>query len=250
MALGWVKNSKGQSRYFYSGSGIMATGWVKNGKGQSRYFDTSTGIMKTGWQTICKKQYYFDTSGIMKTGWVKLSGESYYFDADTGVLAVSTWVDSDHYVGSNGAYIPGYSSQDFIWPLDSQWKTLSSYFGNRSSPGGIGSTNHKGIDIPATTNTPVYAIEDGTVVGKQTEAQSGGAGNYLMINHGKGIISEYMHLNKFVSTIKVGDSVKKGQVIGYVGSTGNSTGPHLHLGIIVNGTRRDPLNYVTIPDSE
>jgi murein DD-endopeptidase MepM/ murein hydrolase activator NlpD len=234
MITGWHENTNGQKRYFDAKTGIMQTGWVKNSQGKYRYFSPNGGWMQTGMVTISGNRYYFDSNGLRMSGWITYNDNMYYFDPTTGIMAVSCWIDSTHYVGASGAYIPEYSSQDFRWPLDSQWNTLSSYFGNRTSPGGIGSTNHQGIDIPATLNTPVYAIADGIVTGKQTEAESGGAGNYLTISHGGTIVSEYMHLNRFAA-IKVGDSVKKGQIIGYVGSTGNSTGPHLHLGIIING---------------
>ena len=77
---------------------------------------------------------------------------------------------------------------------------------------------------------------------------SGGAGYYTKINHnGKGLITEYMHQSKFNPKLSVGDKVSKGDIIGYVGSTGNSTGPHLHFGVIVNGVNQDPLNYVKKP---
>ena len=65
--------------------------------------------------------------------------------------------------------------------------------------------------------------------------------------HGKGFVTEYMHQSKFHPKVKVGTKVTKGQIIGYVGSTGNSTGPHLHFGVIANGTNQNPLNYVKRP---
>lgn len=83
-------------------------------------------------------------------------------------------------------------------------------FGNRESPGGIGSTNHKGIDIPAPTGTPIYAAASGTIVAMLSPASSGGAGYYTKINHdGKGLITEYMHQSKFNPNLSVGDKVKK-----------------------------------------
>lgn len=121
-------------------------------------------------------------------------------------------------------------------------------FWKQESPGGIGSTNHKGIDIPAPTGTPIYAAASGTIVAMLSPAASGGAGYYTKINHdGKGLITEYMHQSKFNPNLSVGDKVKKGDIIGYVGSTGNSTGPHLHFGVMVNGVNQNPLNYVKRP---
>lgn len=233
--------------YYFSKTGkLYEKKWFT--KTEGTYYAKKDGVLATGWLTLSGKTYYLDSkTGVRKTGWVTVGEDDYYLDPKTGVLRVNSWIDKDHYVGQNGAYIPGYSNQSFRWPLSSNWNYISSYFGNRESPGGIGSTNHGGIDIPAPQGTPIYAVSDGTVVAIQKPSQSGGAGNYTMINHGKGIISEYMHQSKFATGLKVGQKVKRGQVIGYVGSTGNSTGAHLHLGFVVNGKRRDPLNYVKQP---
>ncbi len=235
------------SRYYFNSKGALQIGWIT--VNDKKYYASSNGVIATGWTTISGRKYYMSSTGVVQTGWETINDKKYYFN-NNGVLQTDTWVDDDHYVGSDGAWIEGYKepvSGKFRWPLDSSWNTISSYFGGRESPGGIGSTNHKGIDIPATTGTPIYAVADGTVVVRLGTASSGGFGNWIQINHGDGLISEYAHLNSFQSGVVVGTKVKKGQVIGYVGSTGNSTGPHLHFGVVLNSTRVDPLNYVKKP---
>lgn len=233
--------------YYFSKNGVLyQKKWFT--KSGATYYAQSNGVLATGWLTLSGNKYYLDTkTGARVTGWITIGTEEYYLKPSTGILAVSQWVDDDHYVGENGALIPGYSNQSFRWPLSSSFTSIVSYFGHRESPGGIGSTNHQGIDISAPTGTPIYAADDGTIVLMQKTSQSNGAGNYTQINHGKGIITEYMHQSEFNTELKVGDKVKKGDLIGYVGTTGNVTGAHLHFGVIVNGVKRDPLNYVKVP---
>ena len=127
----------------------------------------------------------------------------------------------------------------FAWPLEGNW-SITSRFGPRPSPGGIGSTNHQGIDIGAPTGTPILASADGTVI---QSGWNGGYGNFILIDHGGGYRTAYAHNSR--NSVSTGQIVVQGQVIGEVGSTGNSTGPHLHFEIIRNGVRVDPLSYFT-----
>lgn len=138
---------------------------------------------------------------------------------------------------SNDAYSEETGS--FRWPLQISG-TITSYFGYREAPTQGASTYHKGIDIAAPTGTPIVASGAGTVV---TASYQSAAGNYIMLSHGNGIYTVYMHCSKLA--VSVGQNVTKGEVIGYVGSTGVSTGPHLHFGVSVNGTYVDPLKYVS-----
>ncbi|MET9206660.1 peptidoglycan DD-metalloendopeptidase family protein [Streptomyces bacillaris] len=102
------------------------------------------------------------------------------------------------------------------------------------------SGRHTGLDFPAAVGTAVKAVADGKVA----MAKSGGPyGNHVMLNHGGGLTSLYAHLNSILTS--VGDSVKRGQKIGTVGSTGNSSGPHLHLEARVNGRAVDPMTYLS-----
>ncbi|OSC76555.1 hypothetical protein B5180_01860 [Streptomyces sp. BF-3] len=111
-------------------------------------------------------------------------------------------------------------------------------FGKKGSMWSSGA--HTGLDFPAAVGTAVKAVADGKVA----MAKSGGPyGNHIMLNHGGGLTSLYAHLNSILTT--VGDSVKRGQKIGTVGSTGNSSGPHLHLEARVNGRAVDPMTYLS-----
>lgn len=110
---------------------------------------------------------------------------------------------------------------------------ISSYYGARN--GG----NHTGVDFAASTGTHIYAWKDGTVV---YAGWNGSYGNFIEIKHNDGTTSRYAHLSGYATS--KGAVVTKGQTIGYVGSTGNSTGPHLHFEIKVNGSFVNPLNYL------
>lgn len=131
-------------------------------------------------------------------------------------------------------------------PSDASWispvsgYTVTSPFGMRVHPVLGVSRMHNGIDMACAQGTPIYA----TRAGKVTVAsyQAGGAGNYVSINHLDGFASIYMHMTHFV--VSAGQNVSAGQLIGYVGSTGGSTGPHLHFGISYAGTYVNPLAYI------
>ena len=135
-------------------------------------------------------------------------------------------------VGTTGGY---------TWPCQSiRW--ITSMFGGRQSPGGIGSTNHKGVDIGTPMRTPILAAKSGTVT---WASWNGGYGECVIIYHGKGNSTLYGHLDYGAYNVKVGDAVRQGDVIAWSGTTGNSTGPHLHFGIKENDIWVDPLNYLT-----
>lgn len=132
-------------------------------------------------------------------------------------------------VSGNGMFThpcPGYSR-------------ISSTFGYRYAPLAGASTNHKGVDFAASTGTPIYAAAAGTVT---SAGYSGKAGNLIIINHGNGLLTYYMHCNTIF--VSAGQKVSKGQNIGQVGTTGNSTGPHLHFQVMNNGTPVNPMNYL------
>lgn len=133
----------------------------------------------------------------------------------------------------------GNSGGNLRWPLRVQGR-ISSGFGKRNSPTAGASTYHKGIDIAVASGTPIIAAGSGTV---ETAAYSASAGNYVMISHGNRLYTVYMHCSRLV--VKQGQLVRKGEVIAYVGSTGISTGSHLHFGVSKNGAYVNPLNYVS-----
>lgn len=130
------------------------------------------------------------------------------------------------------------SSSGWIKPVKSY--TLTSPFGMRIHPISGKEKMHEGVDMAAPQGTPIYAAKAGKVT--TTSFQAGGAGYYVSINHGDGFSSIYMHMTHYI--VKPGQYVQTGQVIGYVGSTGGSTGPHLHFGISYKGTYVNPMNYI------
>ena len=130
------------------------------------------------------------------------------------------------------------SSSGWVSPVKSY--TLTSAFGMRVHPISGKWKMHNGVDMAAPQGTPIYAAKSGKVT--KTAFQAGGAGYYVTINHGDGFTSVYMHMTHYI--VSPGTYVNAGQVIGYVGSTGGSTGPHLHFGISYNGSYVNPMNYV------
>jgi murein DD-endopeptidase MepM/ murein hydrolase activator NlpD len=131
------------------------------------------------------------------------------------------------------------SSTPSIWPARG-W--LTGGFGERSDPFTGEQGYHPGIDISTEKGQPVYATADGTV---DSAAYSGDYGNLIVIKHGFGLMTRYGHLSAFA--VKSGQSVTRGDVIGYVGSTGRSTGAHLHYEILANGNLINPLQLLTQP---
>ncbi len=130
------------------------------------------------------------------------------------------------------------SSASWLMPVSGS--RLTSAFGMRVHPVLGYARMHNGIDLACNTGTPIYATRAGTVT--TASYQAGGAGNYVSINHLDGFASIYMHMTHYV--VSAGQSVSQGQLIGYVGSTGISTGPHLHFGISYAGTYVNPLAYL------
>lgn len=127
-----------------------------------------------------------------------------------------------------------------IWPV---FGPLRSGVGMRSNPfGGSSIEYHKGQDIAAPTGTPVNATADGVVV---IAGWVKGYGNGIYIDHGNGISTRYGHLSRI--DVVVGQIIKQGQHLGLVGSTGRSTGPHLHYEVRINGQPTNPLNYLPPP---
>ena len=130
------------------------------------------------------------------------------------------------------------SESGYMWPLPGYYR-LSSLFGYRIHPISGKPHSHSGIDIPAPGNTPILAARSGQVI---TSVYGSGAywsyGNYVVIDHGDGETTLYAHMSS--RAVSEGEMVTQGQVIGYVGTTGNSTGNHLHLEVRENGQRVDP----------
>ena len=135
---------------------------------------------------------------------------------------------------------PVYSSDGFRWPLDSNLQYITTYFGYDAWRGG----NHYGIDVgnAGIGGKNIYAAQSGTVITAYGDGGwHGGFGNYVIIDHGGELSTVYAHCSSV--TVSVGQTVNKGDVIGYVGSTGWSTGNHLHFETRVDGTAVDPFSY-------
>jgi murein DD-endopeptidase MepM/ murein hydrolase activator NlpD len=124
-----------------------------------------------------------------------------------------------------------------IWPTHGG---LTGFFGGRSDPFSGEPEYHTGIDIAAAKGQPVYATADGIV---QSATYTGDYGNLIVLKHGFGLTTRYGHLSAYA--VKVGNTVKRGDVVGYIGSTGRSTGAHLHYEILVNGQLMNPLQLLT-----
>lgn len=151
---------------------------------------------------------------------------------ETQTVESSTLVSiPDNFGGSTVislSQIPG----SWVWPLDANGSgafTITSLMGTRESPGGVGSTDHGGTDIGAAYGTAILAADAGTVTIAGTY---GGYGNAVMIDHGNGYKTIYGHMSSIA--VRVGQQVQAGQIIGFVGSTGWSTGPHLHFEVRYN----------------
>ena len=135
---------------------------------------------------------------------------------------------------SNKSYVGG----TFLWPLPAGNNEVSCGFGWRIHPVTGRQQFHNGIDIPAPYGTEIYAVNDGTVI---EVSYNYGDGYYVTISHGGGIASFYSHVSRYL--VSVGDTVTRGQVIAYVGTSGYVTGAHLNLNIYENGKAVNPLNY-------
>ena len=141
--------------------------------------------------------------------------------------------------GSGGSIGPNVTTGSWYWPLPGRYR-ISSLFGGRADPFTGRADNHTGTDIPAPSGTPIYAANDGVVTTVNTNKNSSSYGYYCTISHGGGYVTLYAHQCQ-VPIVGVGQTVSKGQVIGYVGTTGRSTGNHLHFELRVNGVRGDVL---------
>lgn len=128
------------------------------------------------------------------------------------------------------------------WLVPCNYVYFSSPFGMRWHPVHGGYRMHNGVDLAAYMNTPIVATRSGVVT--YTAYEYNGAGNYVVISHGDGYRSIYMHMTRYI--VSPGQYVSAGEVIGYVGTSGASDGPHLHFGISYNGTYVNPANYIKI----
>ena len=142
---------------------------------------------------------------------------------------------------SNGGGTGSNTVAGISWKIPINYSHFTSPFGWRIHPIYGYQKFHYGVDLSAPTGTPIYATRSGVV---DTASYNSSAGYYVQINHGDGFRSIYMHMTHYI--VSSGQYVNQGQVIGYCGSTGASTGPHLHFGISYNGSYVNPANYIAI----
>ena len=152
--------------------------------------------------------------------------------ADEAEKQYEAWVASQASTGS------GVCAEGFRWPLDVAGRVTTEFVATQNVNGVI-QTGHSGMDIAAPYGTPIKAAHDG-VISSTTGHWS--YGNVVMVDNGDGVTTLYAHMSSIA--VGVGQSVKQGDVIGYVGSTGNSTGNHLHFEVRINGVKQNPRNYV------
>ena len=180
---------------------------------------------------------------VDETGAVVRSGELLY----AAMTLSGSRTEIYHYARANGDadyYTPqGTSVRRSLMRTPIDGARLSSGFGMRKHPILGYSKMHRGTDFAAPRGTPIYAAGNGVV---EVAGRKGGYGKYVRIRHGSSYKTAYAHLSRYGKGVKSGVRVKQGQVIGYVGSTGRSTGPHLHYEVILNGKQVNPLK-VTLP---
>ena len=145
----------------------------------------------------------------------------------------------DAWVRQNSSSGSGVCAEGFIWPLPG-YGEITTYFGGTQNLGGYITSGHSGIDVRAPKGTPILAAHDGAV--KSTTGHWT-YGNVVMLDNGDGVTTVYAHMSSIA--VGVGQQVSQGDVIGYVGSTGNSTGNHLHWEVQINGVRQNPLSYAS-----
>ncbi len=205
------------------------------------YLKPTTGEMAVGWCKVNSYWYYFNAGGIMQVDWYQVSGKWYYLrtayiankyggpegGAMTGATYLPTTVGSTNCT-RNYYFDYNCAMQDWTYPLPTSCVSCSSCF-NDPRPDG----NHQGLDIPATSGTTVKSCTSGEVI---RQGYNYSMGNYVIIesdvkdNNGKYLRLRYQHFQSD-ATVVVKDTVSAGQTIGHVGTTGQSTGPHLHLDV-------------------
>ena len=170
-----------------------------------------------------------DGEQVQRTTVVCLNGEEYLRKEHPAQVTV----EMDPTVITNGTK----ARPEYCWPCDGG--VITSYFGYRDSPTAGASSYHQGVDIAAGYGTNIYSIRQGTVT---ETGYNSSRGYYVTVCHDNGVVSIYMHLSKIL--VNEGESVKMGEHIAEMGSTGISTGSHLHLSVVVNGVNRNPLKYI------
>jgi murein DD-endopeptidase MepM/ murein hydrolase activator NlpD len=176
-----------------------------------------------------KLEYFIQTYGSGFEDVVALNGDDY---RKINKVFVPFSEDYLEYLRSRESLSTGTSVNDFIWPIE-KFDRITSTFGRRWS------LFHEGIDIPAGRGIPIIAVSNGRVI---TARFIENLGNTICLEHRDNIFTKYCHASQVI--VKDGDIIKKGQVIGYVGSTGNSTGNHLHFEVRYGDFPLNPLDFL------
>ena len=193
--------------------------------------------------TVVKQERYLDDvsynieytdSADLYQGDYKVTSKGEYGKAD--VMAKATYVNGEE---TERTILSSVTLKEPVTEHRIRGTKARPTFGGRKSPGGIGSTNHKGIDIAVPRGTPIYAADGGTVT---YSGWMSGYGYLVQIDHGNGYVTRYGHNSSL--TVSVGQHVYKGQQVARAGSTGNSTGNHCHFEVRYNGVAKNPLNYL------
>lgn len=241
-----VKNTAkeiGQDSYYFTADGSALTGSYQDQEGNLYFYDTKTAkMLKNEWQVHEHSTYYFGADGKAVKGFLDIpeTNSRYYFDPVTSQQVKNTEIQVGDYlypIDEEGLVGPG-ELVAYIWPTDKV--DITSYFGYRWHPIFGGYRFHDGIDLADGYGSNIYAVSKGTVI---TTSYNSGLGYYVQIRHDDGSQTTYAHLSSFNTS--EGSRVSQGQVIGYMGSTGNSTGSHLHFEVLnANGQLVDPLSVL------
>lgn len=229
---GWLQDN-GYWYYFDPTSAYMRRGWLQEG-GNWYYLDKDSGYARTGWLQDNGHWYYFDpTSAHMCYGWLQEGGNWYYLDPETGAMQTGEfYIEKD-----KRTYFSDIHGRWVTWqfPVSGYEHRISSVYGKPRK-----NKRHKGLDIAAPSQTPIYSPTDG-VVYKASYSET--MGYYVKINSdvigpdGANVHIRLLHMAQ-MSNVTDNQRVSKGQQIGYVGNTGKSTGPHLHMDC--GNTEADP----------
>ncbi len=229
--------------YFYKGNIDGIEG--KLTKNAYKNFQKYTGLLVDG---IYGKDTNNKLIEVIKDLQGKLNSKGYNLVID-GMIGDNTLNAIRNFQKNNGLSVDGIAGEKTFEKLNDtpSISTKYRYPVNFIAITQYYSNSHKALDLGWSAsdggkNQPVYACYDGVVI---TNSYASDAGNYVAIKHSNGDISRYLHLNS-KSSLKIGDNIKKGELIGIMGTTGNSTGNHLHFDLTKNGSRVNPLDYLYV----
>lgn len=233
---GWWRVENGKVNFDYNGITNNQNGWWKIENGKVNFDYTGVAENEYGWWRIEDGKVNFSYNGVAES-----EGEYWYIEngkVNFDYTGEVTYDGKTYEVAEGKATEKEVPQEDtYVWPLPG-YSRISSAFGYRICPY-HGQELHGGIDIPAAAGTSILACAGGTVVKAE---YSSSYGNNVVIDHGNGVQTRYCHCSAL--NVQVGQTVQQGEVIGYVGATGDATGNHLDLRFTVDGEYVDPLTMV------